>query len=189
MGRWQPGAAQRLQQAALELFDRQGFDGTTAAEIAEAAGLTQRTFFRHFRDKRDVLFFGQEEFVRAFRAGIDAAPAGTAPMDLVAASLASAATFFPDERRPYSRLRQAVIDGNPTLQERERHKLAELATAVAATLRDRGIGEPAATLAAESGATVFDVAFAQWIRPDEHRSLAEVAADVLAELRDLGIAR
>jgi hypothetical protein len=97
--------------------------------------------------------------------------------------LRSAASFFPDERRSYSRTRQLVIDQNPALRERERHKLASLATTVADALRARGIDDLAATLAAESGATVFGIAFAQWIREGEERSLADIAAAVLHELR------
>lgn len=185
MARWEPGATERLQKAALELFATQGFERTTAAEIAEAAGLTERTFFRYFGDKRDVLFHGQDAFVAAFLQGLDAATAGAAPMQLIAAALHSAASWFPDDRRPYSRMRQAVIDTNPALQERERHKLAGLAISVAAALRERGIPDPAATLAAESGATVFGIAFAQWIREDENRSLASIAADTLTQLRAL----
>jgi hypothetical protein len=82
-------------------------------------------------------------------------------------------------------MRQSVIDQNPALRERELHKLAGVAVAVAEALRARGIGEPAATLAAESGATVFGIAFAQWIREDEKRSLADIASDVLHELLNL----
>ncbi len=185
MARWEPGATERLQKAALELFATHGFERTTAAEIAEAAGLTERTFFRYFADKRDVLFYGQDAFVHVFLDGMNAAPAHAAPMQLIAAALHSAASFFPDERRPYSRMRQAVIDSNPALQERERHKLAGLANSVAAALRERGITEPAATLAAESGATVFSIAFAQWIREDQDRSLASIATDLLIQLRAL----
>ncbi len=185
MGRWEPGAGDRLRQAALELFTTKGFEASTAAEIAEVAGLTQRTFFRHFADKRDVLFQGQEEFVQAFRDGMDAAPPGASPLELAGAALNSAASLFPEDRRPYSRLRQCVIDANPALVERERHKLASLAVEVAAALRDRGVPEPAATLAAESGSTVFRLAFTQWIREPETRSLAAIAADLLAQLRTL----
>ncbi len=185
MARWEPGAAQRLQQAALELFATRGFDQTTAAEIAEAAGLTERTFFRYFGDKREVLFYGQDRFVQVFLDGMDAAPANTTPMKLIAAAIDGAASFFPDERRTFSRMRQAVIDSNPALQERERHKLAGLAMTIAAALRDRGVLEPAATLAAESGATVFGIAFSQWISEGERRSLGSIAAYTLTELRAL----
>lgn len=185
MVRWEPGAAQRLQQAALELFATRGFEQTTATEIAQSVGLTERTFFRHFADKREVLFHGQDLLVKAFAAGLDAAPPDASPIEIVYSALQSAALFFPDERRPHSRTRQTVIDQNPALQERERHKLASLATTVADALRARGVDELAARLAAESGATVFGIAFAQWIREGEQRSLADIAAKVLRELLTL----
>ena len=185
MVRWEPGARERLQAAALELFATRGFEQTTAAEIAQSVGLTERTFFRHFSDKREVLFYGQQQFLQAFVDGVDAAPPDASPLELIASALHAAASFFPDERRPYSRTRQSVIDQNPALRERELHKLAGLATTVAEALRARGIGEPAATLAAQSGATVFGIAFAQWIREGERRSLADIASDVLHELINL----
>jgi AcrR family transcriptional regulator len=185
MARWEPGAGDRLRQAALGLFTSRGFEQTTAAEIARAAGLTQRTFFRHFADKRDVLFQGQEEFVQAFTEGLDAAPPGASPLELVQAALNSAAALFPDDRRAFSRMRQSVIDANPPLQERERHKLAGLADEVAVALRHRGVNEPAATLAAESGSTVFRLAFNQWIREAETRSLPAIAAELLSQLGTL----
>ena len=185
MVRWEPGARERLQAAALELFATRGFEQTTAAEIAQSVGLTERTFFRHFSDKREVLFYGQQQFLQAFVDGVSAAPPDASPLAVIASALHAAASFFPDERRPYSRTRQSVIDQNPALRERELHKLADLATAVAEGLRGRGIGEPAATLAAQSGGTVFGIAFAQWIREGERRSLPGIASDVLQELVSL----
>src|SRR5579864_4779659 len=182
MVRWRPGARERLQAAALELFATRGFEQTTAAEIAQAVGLSERSFFRLFADKREVLFYGQEQFVQAFLDGAKAAAPDASPLEVIISALNSAATLFPDERRSASRTRQAVIEQNPALQEREQHKLAGLATALAAGLRARGVGEPAATLAAESGATVFGIAFSQWIRDDETRSLAAIVSDVLDEL-------
>jgi len=185
MMRWEPGARERLQAAALELFASRGFEQTTTAEIAQSVGLTERTFFRHFADKREVLFYGQDQFLQAFIDGIEAAPGDASPLEVIGSTLRSAGSLFPDERRPYSRMRQSVIDQNPALQERELHKLAGLATAVAEALRARGIGEPAATLAAESGATVFGIAFSQWLREDETRSLSDIASAVLGELLSL----
>jgi len=185
MARWQPGAPQRLQNAALELFATRGFEQTTTTEIAQSVGLTERTFFRHFSDKREVLFYGQDLFVQAFLDGVDTAPPDASPIEIVACALQSAASFFPDERRHHSRTRQSVIEHNPALQERESHKLAGLATAVADALRARGVDEPAATLAAQSGTTVFGIAFTQWIRQGEQRSLADIATDVLHELLTL----
>ena len=185
MARWEPGTPERLQQAALELFATRGYEQTTATEIAQSVGLTERTFFRHFSDKREVLFSGQDVFVEAFLDGVDTAPPGASPIEIVASALRSAAALFPDERRPHSRTRQSVIEQNPALQERERHKLASLATTLANALRGRGVDDLAATLAAESGVTVFGIAFTQWLREGEQRSLADISADVLRELRTL----
>jgi AcrR family transcriptional regulator len=182
MARWAPGAPERLQQAALELFASRGFEQTTATEIAQAVGLTERTFFRHFSDKREVLFHGQDLLVEAFLAGVAAAPPDAPPLRFVAGALEAAAAFFPDERRPHARTRQAVIDENRQLQERELHKLATIATTLTDALRVRGVDDLDARLAAESCITVFAVAFGQWIRDGEERSLADISADVLREL-------
>src|SRR5262245_15565268 len=124
MARWEPGAPERLQQAALELFAARGYEQTTAADIAQSVGLTERTFFRHFSDKREVLFYGQQLLTDAFLAGIAAAPPEASPIASVAGAVQSAAAFFPDERRSQSRIRQSVIAQNAALQERESHKLA-----------------------------------------------------------------
>src|SRR6516225_3435787 len=100
MVRWEPGARERLQAAALELFATRGFEQTTAAEIAQSVGLTERTFFRHFSDKREVLFLGGDQFFQVFLDGVDAAPAEASPLAVIASALQSAMSFFPDERRP-----------------------------------------------------------------------------------------
>jgi AcrR family transcriptional regulator len=185
MARWEPGTPERLQQAALELFGSRGYEQTTATDIAQSVGLTERTFFRHFSDKREVLFYGQDAFVQAFLDGIAAAPPDASPMELVGCALQSAARMFPDERRARSRTRQLIIAQNPALQERESHKLAGLATTLADALRARGVDDLAATLAAESAATVFGIAFSQWIGKGETRSFAEIAEHVLRELQQL----
>jgi AcrR family transcriptional regulator len=185
MVRWQPGAKQRLQGAALDLFTSHGFEQTTAAEIAESVGLTERTFFRYFADKREVLFDGQDLLRQCFLDGVVAAPEDASPLAAVTAALETSAAFFPDERRAYSRLRQSVIEAHPALRERELLKMASLATALAAALRARGVVEPAATLAAESGVTVFKVAFGQWIDEGEDRSLAEIEQQVQQVLEQL----
>lgn len=129
-----------------------------------------------------MLFAGQDEFLGVFLTGVADAPAAAGPLGLVTASLRAAATMFPDERRPDVRLRQSVVAANAALGEREQHKMAVVAAALAAALRDRGIDEPAATLAARSAITVFSVAVAQWIRPDEQRSMGEVIERTTAEL-------
>ncbi|GAA4668504.1 TetR family transcriptional regulator [Frondihabitans cladoniiphilus] len=185
MVRWEPGARERLQKAALELYAARGFEQTTAADIAESVGLSERTFFRHFADKREVIFNGQALFEQAFVDGISSASPGSPALDVVAAALEAAGSFFPDERRGYSRLRQSIIVANPSLHERELLKMTALSTRIAAGLREHGIPEPQATLAAQSGATVFHVAFGQWIAEGETRSLPEIEREILGELRSV----
>jgi AcrR family transcriptional regulator len=182
MVRWQPGARQRLQAAALELFVSRGFEQTTAAEIAESAGLTERTFFRHFTDKREVLFDGQDLLQQEFLDGLAGVPTGAPLLAKIESALETSAGFFPDERRDYARLRQRVIDAHPALQERELLKMASLATTIAAALREGGGAEPAATLAAETGVTVFKVAFGQWIADGEERSLLDIERHLMREV-------
>jgi AcrR family transcriptional regulator len=185
MARWAPGTAERLQRAAFDLFAQRGYEQTTAREIAQSVGLTERTFFRHFSDKREVLFHGQDAFVQAFLDGVESAPPDAAAIDGVAAALRSATSWFPDERRSASRARQLVIDQNPALSEREAQKLATLSTTIAGALRARGVAEPAATLAAQSGVNVFGIAFSQWLAEGEERSLEEISDAVLDELLSL----
>ncbi|GAB3605546.1 TetR family transcriptional regulator [Conyzicola nivalis] len=182
MGRWEPGARERLQGAALSLYSGKGFEVTTVAEIAQVAGLTERTFYRYFADKREVLFAIYDEFTRPFLDGIEGAPQGARPMEIMAAAVATASEFFTVDRQPYSRTRQSVIMANPELHERELLKLASLAATLATALRERGVKQTAATLAAEMGVTVYRVSFELWIADGETRPMAEIASGVFAEL-------
>jgi AcrR family transcriptional regulator len=182
MVRWEPGAQERLRAAAMDLYLSRGYEKTTAADIAQAVGLTERTFFRHFADKREVLFSGQEVLEQAFLDGVAAAPQGASPLDVIASALTAVATFFPADRRDHSRRRQIIIAENPALQERELLKLAGLAQAIAVALRARGVRESTAVLAAESGVTVFGVAFRQWIVTGEERSFLDLEREVLSQL-------
>jgi AcrR family transcriptional regulator len=182
MGRWEPNASGRLREAALELYVERGYDQTTVAEIAARAGLTARTFFRHFADKREVLFAGsplQDELVAA----LDAAPSSASPMEAVAAALDAAAAVLTD--RDFSRRRQLVISANAELQERELIKMASLSATLTDGLRRRGATEPVARLAAETGVAVFRVAFERWLGEPEDRGLARVMRESFAELRSL----
>jgi AcrR family transcriptional regulator len=184
MSRWQPDARGRLALAAIELYLEHGFEQTTVAEIAERAGLTERTFFRHFADKREVLFQGQDEFQRLFVGAVESAPDDATPLEAVSAALYAAAADF-QPRRPWSFERQKVIAANPGLQERELIKMANLATAIAATLRARGVGEPVASLAAQSGVAIFHVGFAEWIAAANNRSFSEIITEGLAALKSV----
>ncbi|WP_344491525.1 TetR family transcriptional regulator [Glycomyces endophyticus] len=184
MGRWEPNARGRLEEAAMALFTERGFEQVTVAEIAGRAGLTERTFFRHFADKREVLFPDANPLVTGFAAAIEAAPPSTEPMETVAEVLKAVAAFFTD-RHTYARQRQAVVAGNAELREREAVKLAWLADTLAAGLRRRGVAEPAASLAAESGVAVFKVAYAQWVADPEPSDLGELMRLVLIELKGM----
>jgi len=184
MVRWEPDTRERLREAALDLYTAKGYADTTVAEIAASVGVTERTFFRHFADKREVLFNGSEVLQEQFVDGVASAPAGTA-FEIVMHAVLSAVTFFPEERRPYSRRRQAMIVANPELMERELNKMAGLVTALGVALRERGVVEPDATLAAESAVTVFRLAFEEWVAPSSTRTLAEIERSLFAALRSL----
>jgi AcrR family transcriptional regulator len=182
MGRWEPGALGRLQQAAMELYVERGFEQTTVAEIAARAGLTERTFFRHFADKREVLFAGSESLTSLVSGAVADAPDASAPMAAVSAALDAFAGVLAD-RHDFARQRQALINANPVLQERELIKLASLAAAMAAALRRRGVAEPAASLSAEAGMAVFRVAFMRWIDDAATATLPDLIRESLEQLK------
>jgi AcrR family transcriptional regulator len=179
MTRWQPNARGRLRQAALELYGERGFDQTTVAQIAERAGLTERTFYRHFTDKREVVFSGEVQ--RVLVSTLADAPASMTAIEAVTAALVAAGAVL-DERRDMTRRRQAVIAANPRLQQREQIKYATLAEDLAEALRGRGVEPSSARLAADAGVTVFRAAFERWIDEDEHRDFARLVRDTLDEL-------
>jgi AcrR family transcriptional regulator len=185
MGRWEPDAESRFRAAALELFGEIGYEQTTVAAIAERAGLTARTFFRYFADKREVLFNGSERLQQSMVDALAQAPAEASAVDAIAAALTKAGDFFDDDRRPFARLRSTVIAANTDLRERELIKLATLSAALAQALRERGVGEPDASLAAEAGIAVFRVAFAQWVGESERRDYVGIVKESLARLRTL----
>ncbi|HEY2479703.1 MAG TPA: TetR family transcriptional regulator [Solirubrobacterales bacterium] len=184
MGRWQPDAQGRLEEAAMELFDERGFEDTTVADIAERAGLTKRTFFRYFADKREVLFSGTVLLEETLVKGILGAPADAPPLDAIAAGLDAAAVVL-EEARDRAGRRQAILAANPELRERELIKLTRLAAAGAEALRRRGVEEPAAGLAAEAGMAVMRVSFDRWAKKPRSQDLRKLLRDSLAELRSI----
>jgi AcrR family transcriptional regulator len=181
MARWQPDARGRLAAAALELFAERGFDQTSVADIAARAGLDKRTFYRLFGDKREALFSGSESVEATLVAAV--ADSESAPFDAVVAAYRRVAEEIFADRLDVVRIRQSIIDGSPELKERELRKTGSLAAAVAAALRAKGVDDATATLATESGTTVFRVAFARWLAPGSGSSLADLVADVATELR------
>ncbi len=184
MARWKPNARGRLEQAALELFRERGYARTTVEEIAARAGLTERTFFRYFPDKREVLFWGSGALQKTIVDAIAGAPEPAAPLDAVAAGLEATASVL-QRGREYARTRQALIADNAELRERELIKLRSLATAIADALRRRGIPEPAASLAAEAGIAILKVAYERWIGDNKPRSLSHHLRESLDELKAL----
>jgi len=169
--------------AAMELYSERGYEQTTVAEIARRAGLTERTFFRHFADKREVLFSGSANLQEAMVSAVANAPESAAPIDAVAAGIEAAGGFLQD--RDYSRRRQAIIAANTVLQERELIKMASLASAIARALRKRGVSDPAASLTAEAGTAVFRIAFERWIDEGNEKDLRVLIRESFEELRSL----
>lgn len=183
MSRWEPDAPGRLQLAAFELYTEHGYDQTTVAEIAARAGLSERTFFRHFADKREVLFDGGDRFRAAIVDPVLAAPTSAATLEVVAAGIQAAGSVFPG--LDTVRRRQALLHANPELQERELSKLAALATALSQALRERGTPAAAADLAAETGVAILRIALTRWIEDPTGRPWRVHVDDTMTELRQL----
>jgi AcrR family transcriptional regulator len=186
VGRWEPNARGRLGQAAMELFAERGYDETTVADIAERAGLTKRTFFRHFADKKEVLFSGGEVLQETMTSAIAAAPPAASPLAAVALALAAGAELIGGSIE-HARGRQVIITAHPELQERELIKMVRIAAALATELRARGTDPTTAALAAEAGLAAFRVGFERWVSTPATRKrvpkLSTLIADSLSELR------
>ncbi len=182
MGRWEPNARGRLLKAAFELYSEQGFEQTTVAEIAKRAGLTERTFFRHFADKREVLFAGADALQELLVSTVASAPDSAAPIDATAAGIEAAGALI-QEGGELPRQRQAIIAASTELQERELIKLASLASALADALRRRGVKDPAASLTAQAGIAVFKVAFERYVEETNQQDLPRLIRESLQELK------
>jgi AcrR family transcriptional regulator len=182
MGRWEPDARGRLERAALELYIERGFEQTTVDEIAKLAGLTERTFFRYFADKREVLFWGAGALQELLVTTVTDAADADAPITAISAAIQTAGALF-QERRESALLRQTVITANPELQERELIKLASLASALARALRQRGVEEPGASLSAEAGIAVLKIAFERWINENGRPDLPQLIRELFDQLK------
>lgn len=185
MARWEPNAIGRLQDAALALYRERGYEETTVADIAARAGLTRRTFFRYFTDKREVLFYGTEKLETFVVESVAGAPPATPAIDTVAAALDAVADAS-DERpgfADFARQRQALIDSCAELRERDLIKLASLGSALAKALGRRGVAEPAASLAAEAGVAAFKIAFERWVRDARRGNLREHLREAMYQLK------
>lgn len=185
MGRWQPGARERLVVAAVELFTEQGYDDTTVAQIAERAGVTKSTFFRHFPDKRELLVAGQESLSTLLAEGIAEAPADASALDAVASGLERASAMMGPANRDLGPRIRAAVAASAELQERDALKSVGMAAAMTEALLIRGAPETVARLAAEMGMLAFKQGYARWSEADrgEDDTLAPYALAALAELR------
>ncbi|MFF3911031.1 TetR/AcrR family transcriptional regulator [Streptomyces sp. NPDC001848] len=184
MARWQPGATQRLVVAAVDLFTEQGYDATTVTQIAERAGVTKSTFFRHFSDKRELLVAGQETLSRLLADGITEAPASASPLQAVAAGLERASSAMGPTNRELGPRLKAAVAASTELQERDALKSVGLAAAMTAALIARGVPDPTAHLAGELGVLAFKRGYAQWSESDRDDTEG-LAPHALAALEDL----
>jgi AcrR family transcriptional regulator len=186
MGRWEPDAQGRLARAALELYLDQGYEQTTVADIAARAGVTERTFFRHFADKREVLFAGSAAFQQTVLSAIADHTEATTALAAAAAGMDAAAAFLQSSPDPtFARRRAAVIAANASLQERELLKLATVTSASASALVERGFDPDDAAIAAEAAMAAFRLAFERWIASDEPLDLRELVAEGVARFCSL----
>ncbi|MDX6740716.1 helix-turn-helix domain-containing protein [Actinocorallia sp. A-T 12471] len=162
MARWDPGAEQRLRGAALELFGEHGYEAVTVTQIAERAGLTRRSFFRYFPDKREVLFAHSDRLPPAFAEAVAAVDAAEPPLAAALTAVSSVGERLVDlvsDAAP----RRAVIAASAELRERERTKLASVAEAIQQALEARGTEPTAARLTAHLATLAFREAFDHWI--------------------------
>ena len=182
MSRWSPNARDRLEKAAYELFLDRGYDEATVADIAKHAGLTERTFFRHYADKREVLFSGSSVLEHELLRALDGAQPGTPPIEAARIAVVAMSGLM-RERRAHARKRQEIVDKHPDLQERGLIKRAALTAALARGLQQRGVPDGAANLAADMGIAAFYVGFEQWLDDAEDRELVEIVDQKFDELK------
>ena len=173
----------RLRQAALDLYDQHGYDQVTTAEIAARAGVTERTFYRHFADKREVVFDGENDLRDILVAGVADAPSDLAPLPTLLWSFRSAAALLEGNRRQSEPLRR-IVSVTPALRERAHTKSAILTDALAAALHDRGTPEPMASLAARIGMAAFNHIATTWFRHPE-KGLDELLHEAFANIHTL----
>ena len=185
MARWEPGVRERLVVAAVDLFTEQGYDPTTVAQIAERAGVTKSTFFRHFSDKREILVAGQETLSRLLAEGIAQAPDGASPLEAVATGLERASSAMGPMNRELGPRLKAAVAASTELQERDALKSVSLAAAMTAALVARGVPDPTAHLAGELGLLAFKRGFSEWSEGDRdtQNELARYTLAALDELR------
>jgi AcrR family transcriptional regulator len=183
MARWEPNASERLADAALELFTERGYETTTVLDIAQRAGLAKSTFFRHFQDKREVLF-GEDALTERLVTAIAAAATEAAPLEAVACGLdALGRDVFTPARRAFTVRRRAVIDANPDLQEREALKGMSLTASIARAMARRGLPDLVARVTAELGALGLKITYERWSDVGNTDEFSAIARQALSEVQ------
>lgn len=186
MPRWEPHAANRLEQAALELFAERGYEDTTVVDIAARAGLGKTTFFRHYQDKREVLF-GDGSVEQVLVAAVTGAPAHATPIEAVARAFdALGEVVYIPERRAFIAGRRGVIDANPELREREALKDREVSLMMISALRRRGVPEVRARVVADFAAIAAALAQEKWMR-GSNDDFAAIARRALQSVRKTAV--
>ena len=183
MSRWAPDARERLETAALDLFAANGYEETTVAQIADRAGLNRATFFRHFADKREVLFGGEDVLAGLFADGIRTAGPDATLTECLQAAFAAAEVAMTPQQRARAAQRVLVVAANSEVQERGLLKHARIARSISTALRERGTDELTARLGAEVGMLAFSVAVERWMRSDGGEPFPVHAAAALSELQ------
>ncbi|MBW0105048.1 TetR/AcrR family transcriptional regulator [Pseudonocardia sp. KRD291] len=182
MARWEPDASRRLIDVALELFADRGYDNTTVVDIAQRAGLAKSTFFRHFQDKREVLF-GEDALIEPLVDAIAAAPSAAAPLEAMACGFdALGRDVFTPDHRAFTVRRRAVIDAHPDLQEREALKGMSLTAAVVDALARRGVPRLVAGVTAQLGALALQVAVERWGEAEGADDFGDLTRQALGEV-------
>jgi AcrR family transcriptional regulator len=183
MSRWAPDARERLETAALDLFVENGYEETTVAQIADRAGLNRATFFRHFADKREVLFGGDDVLAELFADGIRTAPPDATVTECLQAAFAAAGPAMTPHQRARAAKRVLVVAANSEVQERGLLKHARIARSISTALRERGTDELTARLGAEVGMLAFSIAVERWMGSDDGDPFPAHAAAALSDLQ------
>ena len=181
MPRWEHGSEERMKQAAMELFEEQGFEDTSAVQIAERARVTTRTFFRYFPDKEEVLFADADALNEALVQELLQIPDLSKPLEAVTGTLAGYDWARLGSRETLRR-RSRMIASDPRLLERDLIKQHQMAGGFGWALCERGIDPDIAELAASTGSQIFRMAYRKWLESSDDADLTTVTDSVMSLL-------
>ena len=180
--------------AALDLYATRGYDNTTVGDVAAHAGVTSRTYFRYFPDKREVLFGGADRLRDRIARSLRDAPADMPPLAATLHAMSACEDLFHLHGYEHLRRRDAVIRTSSELQEREAHKLTSIATVVASGLVERGSAPDSAQLVADLALAAFKQASRLWMDDPAtpfavllYRAAAQAREVLIAQARSDGV--